>query len=396
MRCLRVACVRLLSLGWRSCSQHAARLHEVRAGAFWHTSESRRRRVSNLGLFTRPPYLQRRRVRAVSPVGVVRCWSCCHAGLTEALPARPARRASWCCDLGPHRPLVRTAVCVAAEAEGAPAARLRSPRTRPTRRADWCCEPQCATPARPSCVVRWGWSAVEPASRKRSLRAQPAAPSWCRKPRSSPPARSNCGVARYQWCARRCGVVWGTGLIVDILLHALLLRQLVDNMLLPGTLKEEEVSYCARSLAFMHKAHSKPVPSDETSFCAAVLRKWRLSAVADVLRARGVLQTGLAEHQRLLQWRSFQARQESSAGFNARQRADIETIGLRECAWPSCDKVKRTVREFKQCSGCRSVWYCSPEHHTLDWGAHNKDCQKLDKARRAAMAAGGEASDAAR
>ena len=122
----------------------------------------------------------------------------------------------------------------------------------------------------------------------------------------------------------------------------------------------------------------------DPSFCAAVLRKWRSSAVADVLRARGVLQTSMSRIQR------------SNAEFEARQRADIEKIGLRECAWPSCDKVERTVREFKQCSGCRSVWYCSPEHHTLDWGAHKKDCQKLDKARRAAMAAGGEASGAAR
>ena len=122
----------------------------------------------------------------------------------------------------------------------------------------------------------------------------------------------------------------------------------------------------------------------EASFCAAVLRKWRSSAVADVLRARGVLQTGVPAHQ------------QNNAEFDARRRADIEKIGLRECAWPSCDKVERTVREFKQCSGCRSVWYCRPEHHTLDWGTHKKDCQKLDKARRVVMAAGGEASGAAR
>ena len=109
-----------------------------------------------------------------------------------------------------------------------------------------------------------------------------------------------------------------------------------------------------------------------------MLRKWRSSAVADVLRARGVLQTGVAAYQKTI------------AEFNARQRADIEKIGLRECALPTCDKVERTVREFKQCSGCRSVWYCSPEHHTLDWGAHKKDCNQLDKARRAAAAAGGE------
>ena len=245
--------------------------------------------------------------------------------------------------------------------------------------------------------------------------------------------------------------------------QTLLLRRLADNTLLPGTIKEEEVTYFARLQAFACKAQNKPVPSEavlqgfgvvlgyaalldavfntlallaelqgfelprksahsfvltaldaiprtattqtkctseedlvammetnmkpqnfEPSFCASVLRKWRSGAVADVLRARGVLQTGVA------------ANLESNADFEARQRADIEKIGLRECAWPSCDKVERTVREFKQCSGCRSVWYCSPEHHTLNWGAHRKDCQKLDKARRAAIAAGGEASSAAR
>ena len=256
-----------------------------------------------------------------------------------------------------------------------------------------------------------------------------------------------------------CRRAWAT--LVPV--HALLLRRLADNTLLPGTNKEEEVTYDARLQAFVLKAQDKPVPSEavlqglgatrgyetlldavfntlallaelrglglplesaqsfvlsaldaiprtaamqnrliseanlvvmmetnmkpqnfEPSFCIAVLRKWRSNAVADVLRARGVLQLGVAKHK------------QTNVEFEARQRADIEKIGLRECAWPPCDKVERTVREFKQCSGCRSVWYCSPEHHTLDWGAHKKDCQKLDKARRAAMAAGGEASGAAR
>ena len=243
--------------------------------------------------------------------------------------------------------------------------------------------------------------------------------------------------------------------------RALLLRRLADNTLLPGTIKEEEVTFYARWHTFLWKAKGKLIPSElqgsgvvlgyttlltavlltlallaelrgsalpwksahsfdltaldaiprtatmqnrlqreadlvmlmetrmkpqyyEPSFWAAVIRKWRSSAVADVLRARGVLQIGVA------------VTQESLANFEALQRIDIEKIGLRECAWPSCDKVERTVREFKQCSGCRSVWYCSPEHHALDWGAHRKDCQKLDKARRAAMAAGGAASGAAR
>ena len=191
--------------------------------------------------------------------------------------------------------------------------------------------------------------------------------------------------------------------------HALLLRRLADNTLLPGTIKEEEVRYGVRLEVFKCKAKDKPVPSEEVdlqamgvvhgyealldavyqtlallmelrgfgmpqesahsfvltaldaiprtttmqhrlgsevvvvaimetemkpqnfepSFCAAVLRKWRSNAVADVLRARGVLQAGVAEFQK------------QNAEFRARQRADIEKIGLRECAWPLCDKVER-------------------------------------------------------
>ena len=216
--------------------------------------------------------------------------------------------------------------------------------------------------------------------------------------------------------------LWRRAWAILLLVHALLLRRLADNTLLPGTNKEEEVTYWARAHAFSCKAREEPVPSVavlqdqgallgyitlldvvcntlallvelrgsalpresahsfvltalhaiprtatmqhklaskmnlvaaieahmkpqfyEPAFYAAVLRAWHSSAVTDVLRARGVLQIGVAAHQHL------------NAEFEARQRADIEKIGLRECAWPSCDKVKRTVREFKQCSGCRSV-----------------------------------------
>ena len=44
--------------------------------------------------------------------------------------------------------------------------------------------------------------------------------------------------------------------------RALLLRRLADNTLLPGTIKEEEVTYYARSQAFTKKAAGKPVPSE--------------------------------------------------------------------------------------------------------------------------------------
>ena len=43
--------------------------------------------------------------------------------------------------------------------------------------------------------------------------------------------------------------------------HALLLRRLANNTLLPGTIKEEEMTYFVRTQAFTRKAMDKPVPS---------------------------------------------------------------------------------------------------------------------------------------
>ena len=89
----------------------------------------------------------------------------------------------------------------------------------------------------------------------------------------------------------------------------------------------------------------------------------RFDAVSSVLRARGVLQTGIAEAQKL------------KAEFKARQRDDIAKHGLRDCALPSCSKTEKTVKEFAHCSGCRSVVYCCAEHQGLDWTKHKKACR---------------------
>ena len=110
----------------------------------------------------------------------------------------------------------------------------------------------------------------------------------------------------------------------------------------------------------------------EPAFCLAVLRKWCSSAVSSVLRARGVLQTGIANVE--------QCRVE----FDARQRADVAKHGLRDCALPSCSKTEKTVKEFAGCSGCRSVVYCCLEHQALDWRAHKTACREKEAARLAA------------
>ena len=97
-----------------------------------------------------------------------------------------------------------------------------------------------------------------------------------------------------------------------------------------------------------------------------------------VLRARGALQTGIA------------VCEQNKADFEARKRADIAKLGLRNCALPSCSKTEKTVKEFAGCSGCRSVVYCCLEHQALDWRAHKKECREKEAARLAEEAADDE------
>ena len=116
-----------------------------------------------------------------------------------------------------------------------------------------------------------------------------------------------------------------------------------------------------------------------SAFCTSVLRKWRSNAVSSVLQARGVLQSGVAR------------REQSLAEFDARQRADIALLGLRDCALPSCSKTEKSVKEFSLCAGCHSQVYCCLEHQALDWKAHKKACRE-EAARRAAEEADDEAT----
>ena len=120
----------------------------------------------------------------------------------------------------------------------------------------------------------------------------------------------------------------------------------------------------------------------EPVFCTAVLRKWRSEAVSSVLRARGALQTGVA------------LSEQTSTGFEARQREDIAKHGLRDCALPSCCKTEKTVKEFAHCSGCRSVVYCCAEHQGLDWTKRKKACRANQAELLAAEEGGGDATGA--
>ena len=51
-------------------------------------------------------------------------------------------------------------------------------------------------------------------------------------------------------------------------------------------------------------------------------------------------------------------------------------LQLKECASGKCKKVELNRGEYKTCSKCRSVWYCSRECQAADWKRHKvTDCE---------------------
>ena len=73
----------------------------------------------------------------------------------------------------------------------------------------------------------------------------------------------------------------------------------------------------------------------------------------------------------------------ASSQLDAARRADIAVHGLETCALPSCDKQETTVQQYKFCSACRSVWYCSAEHGALHWKEHKPACRATVAAKEA-------------
>ena len=110
-------------------------------------------------------------------------------------------------------------------------------------------------------------------------------------------------------------------------------------------------------------------PAMEPSFRAALESRWTSPDVVASLRTRGTAEqrTALVNI--------------ANADSKAAQREDVAEHGLLVCALPGCDKQEVTVREFKVCSACRAVAYCSAEHGGLHWaGGHKNECNDLKAA----------------
>lgn len=108
----------------------------------------------------------------------------------------------------------------------------------------------------------------------------------------------------------------------------------------------------------------------DPKFHAALIAKSNSPAVRDALLSRGALQGGVAASER------------AYAQFEARRADNIRAHGLKACALPACGKREATVAQFKLCSGCRAVAYCSGEHASAHWPeAHRRECKALKEAR---------------
>ena len=58
------------------------------------------------------------------------------------------------------------------------------------------------------------------------------------------------------------------------------------------------------------------------------------------------------------------------------QRSSLEIQSL--CVLEGCEKMGNQG-DFKKCSACQAVMYCSKDHQKLDWANHKKFCKKKRK-----------------
>jgi len=50
---------------------------------------------------------------------------------------------------------------------------------------------------------------------------------------------------------------------------------------------------------------------------------------------------------------------------------------LNKCCQPGCEKKEQTLNQFKLCSRCKKVCYCTLECQRKAWRKHKVQCQKL-------------------
>ena len=156
--------------------------------------------------------------------------------------------------------------------------------------------------------------------------------------------------------------------------------RVVDCMLpaarsLIGYTLGEEIGFASA----MQRALSGAFPTYDAAFVASLRAKWSAAAMVQMCRERHLLDASE---------RTKKVTEDSEANW----RADVAEHGLKHCALPSCDKKEASVQQYKFCSACRSVWYCSEEHGALHWTEHKPVCRATTAAQQAAAGAGAGAA----
>ena len=150
--------------------------------------------------------------------------------------------------------------------------------------------------------------------------------------------------------------------VVDCMLPAarsLTGRPLGEEVGLSGTIQE------ALAGAFAYDA----------TFLASIRSKWSSVAMVQMRQKHGLLD-------------ATEMMQKASDDVKESRRADVAEHGLKHCALPSCGNQEAPVQQYKFCSACRSVWYCSAEHGALHWTEHKPVCRATVAARKAAAEGG--------
>ena len=115
----------------------------------------------------------------------------------------------------------------------------------------------------------------------------------------------------------------------------------------------------------------QPRPTYHAAFLASLRTKWTDDAMVQMRRERSLLDVS-------------ENIGENIEKVQTRWRADVAEHGLKCCSLPSCDKREASVQQYKFCSACRSVSYCSEEHGALHWKEHKPMCRATTAAQQAA------------
>ena len=108
----------------------------------------------------------------------------------------------------------------------------------------------------------------------------------------------------------------------------------------------------------------------EQPFKGELTRAWDRPTLQNALRARGVFN----EEDAAIWTNTVNMLKKNTL-------ADQAKHGFRWCALPSCAKQETHVFDFKACSACKAVVYCSAEHGALHWTrGHRKECASLKAA----------------